>query len=73
MNSDSQNIEDFKRSFFEIISESKKVVITAHISPDDDSIASVLSTYTILSREFPDKDIKILYSGPKVERYNIFF
>lgn len=68
-----EGVEDFRKKFFDIVSISNSIVISAHISPDDDSIASVLSTYTILSKEFPDKDIKIFYSGPKTERYNIFF
>lgn len=67
-----KEVESFRKSFLSIVSESNKVVITAHISPDDDSIASVLSTYTILTKQFPEKDINIFYTGPRVERYKIF-
>lgn len=67
-----QNIEAFRESFFSIISTSENVVISAHFSPDDDSIASVLSVYSILKVKFPEKNIRIIYTGESVSRYNIF-
>jgi phosphoesterase RecJ-like protein len=72
MNSNSQNIEDFKKSFFEIISESNNIVITSHTSPDDDSVGSVLLMRSILTQKYPSKNIRIIYTGQKVERYSIF-
>ncbi len=65
-------IKEFKDTFFEIINTSEKIVITSHISPDDDSIGSVLSLYTILKSEFSNKDINIIYSGEIIDRYNVF-
>lgn len=62
----------FRTSFFALVEQAQHVVITAHYSPDDDSIASVLSTYTILKAKYTEKDIRIVYTGPVVDRYNIF-
>ncbi len=67
------SIETFRESFFSLISKSNSIVITAHLSPDDDSIASVLGMYSVLSVRFPEKKIQIIYTGEIVERYNIFF
>ncbi len=67
------NIETFRESFFSLISEANSIVITAHFSPDDDSIASVLGMYSILSIKFPEKKIQIIYTGEIVDKYKIFF
>lgn len=72
MSNTHQKIEDFRKSFFEIIDSSNKVVITSHMSPDDDSIGSVLLMKNILIERFPSKNICIIYTGQKVERYSVF-
>lgn len=66
-------LSDFQASFWEYIEKGEKIVITAHISPDDDSIASVLATYTILIKKYPHKDIQVIYTAEKLERYSIFY
>jgi len=63
---------DFQKKFLEIFDNAKKVVITSHISPDDDSIGSVLSLYGILNQIDLSKNIKIVYEGPIAERYSSF-
>ncbi len=65
-------IESFKENFFGLVEESNNVVVTAHVSPDDDSIASVLGMYGVLKVIFPNKNIRIIYSGQRVSRYSIF-
>jgi len=65
-------IDSFRTDFFAHIEKAEKIVITAHYSPDDDSIASVLSAYTVLTKKYPHKDIRIIYTGEPVLRYNIF-
>jgi nanoRNase/pAp phosphatase (c-di-AMP/oligoRNAs hydrolase) len=62
----------FRTNFFTLVEKSQHVVITAHYSPDDDSIGSVLSVYTIMTARYPSKDIRIVYTGTPVERYAIF-
>lgn len=65
--------QEFSSEFFRLVEESDKVVITAHESPDDDSIASVLSVYEILSTKYPKKNIRIIYSSNGSEdKFNIF-
>lgn len=62
----------FREGFYKLVEDSQHVVITAHYSPDDDSIASVLSVFTILTTKYPQKDIRIIYTGEKSERHQIF-
>lgn len=62
----------FRKEFFDLTEQSEHIVITAHYSPDDDSIASVLSVYTILATRYIDKDIRIVYTGTIPQRYSIF-
>lgn len=56
--------------FYNLVAESKSVVITAHMSPDGDSISSVLSVYTILTTKYSDKDIKIIYTGTGKQEFS---
>lgn len=63
---------EFTSNFYELAYLSQNIVITAHESPDEDSIASVLSVYDILTTKYPDKKIRIIYSGKTVERLNSF-
>ncbi len=70
---DIAQLADFQKSFWEYIEKGEKIVITAHVSPDDDSIASVLSTYTILTKKYPAKDMQIIYTGERIEKYSIFY
>ncbi len=65
-------ISEFREGFFSLVAQAQSIVITAHMSPDDDSIASVLSMYTILTKKYSDKKIQVIYTGETVERYNIF-
>lgn len=62
----------FRERFYSLVGDSSHIVITAHFSPDDDSIASVLSVYTILTAKYPDKDIRIIYTGERSERHSVF-
>lgn len=68
-----ETVDTFREAFFDAITKGNSIAITAHMSPDDDSIASVLSMYTVLNTKFPGKKIQILYTGNAVDRYNIFF
>lgn len=65
-------ISEFREQLFALIEKAQTVVITSHISPDDDSIGSVLSVYTILTETYPQKNIRILYTGEEVRRYQVF-
>lgn len=65
-------IESFREKFFGLVEQASSIVITSHLSPDDDSIGSVLLMRNILVDKYPSKNIRIIYSGQKVERYSIF-
>lgn len=67
-----QQFAAFREEFFGLVDQSDHVVITSHFSPDDDSIGSVLSMYTILKMSYPAKDIRIIYTGTSVARYHSF-
>lgn len=62
----------FKKRFDEAVTDSKSIVITSHFSPDDDSIASVLSVYYYLLNylKIETTKVKILYTGEKNEKWS---
>jgi len=62
----------FKANFFKLIEKSSNITITGHEYFDDDSLASTLSVFEIISHKYPDKNIKILFSGEADSRYKIF-
>lgn len=62
----------FRESFYKLVEGAERVVITAHLSPDDDSIASVMSLHEILTTKYPGKDIKIVYEAEPTVRHNVF-
>jgi len=67
------DLKEFRVNFFVLVEKATAIVITSHMSPDDDSIGSVLSTYTILSEKYPDKNIRIVYTGQKSSRHSGFY
>lgn len=67
-----ESFTEFRHDFFSELSEKNNIIITAHIAPDDDSIASVVSMHTILTKRYPEKDIRILYTGERPERFSSF-
>lgn len=69
---DSANYASFRQSFYELTDDASTIVITSHYSPDDDSIGSVLSVFQILKNKYPDKNIRIVYTGIPSERHKSF-
>lgn len=65
-------ISDFVNGFEELVKGAKKIVLTSHISPDDDAIGSLLALYSYLSAKYKEKDIKMFYTGHFVDRYVSF-
>ncbi len=63
---------EFRDQFFALCDMAQKIVITSHMSPDDDSIGSVLILHRILSKKYSEKSIRILYSGNVVNRWHAF-
>ena len=55
------------------IGKAKNIVISGHISPDDDSIASAISTYYAITRKLGHKgSVRIVYPGVRMPRWNPF-
>lgn len=69
------DLKNFRTEFNGFVkSHTDRIVITSHISPDDDAISSVLSIYYYLSKylEIPEERIKIIISGPNEPRWAYF-
>jgi bifunctional oligoribonuclease and PAP phosphatase NrnA len=55
------------------ISESKRIVICGHVSPDDDSIASCISTYYAITKTLGyEGSVRIRYPGTRIPRWEPF-
>lgn len=66
--------EIFKEKFDKLVKNSRRVVITAHTSPDDDSISSVLIIHAYLTSilKLDSQLVKIIYTGIRSSRWNYF-
>lgn len=64
--------DQFGADFFKFTDTAKKICITAHISPDEDSMASLLATYRLLSDKYPSKEVKMIYGTERIPRYESF-
>lgn len=69
---ESQITQEFKESFDSLILNSESIVITSHFSPDDDSIASVLSVYYYFNSflKIDEAKLKIIYTGEKNDKWS---
>ncbi|KKT89418.1 MAG: DHHA1 domain protein [Candidatus Collierbacteria bacterium GW2011_GWD2_45_10] len=68
----SQVSAEFADKFFELVDSVTNIAVTAHVSPDSDSIASVLSVYEILTTKYPEKNIRIIYSAEPQDHLRVF-
>ena len=62
----------FRKQFFDLISQSKNTLITAHFSPDDDAIGSTLALKYLLSKKYPKKNIQVAFTGNPIDRFSVF-
>lgn len=65
------NYSIFKEDFFKLCDDANNIVVTSHMSPDEDSIAAVLSLQYILKAHYPNKDIRIIYGGERPSRFEV--
>ena len=63
---------EFRREFLSLVGQAQTILLTAHVSPDDDSIASVLSLLYILKIKYPKKTLRIVYTGQPTKKYQSF-
>lgn len=62
----------FLHDFEKLIAGAKSAVITSHISPDDDSVGSVLAMYWIVKQKYPQLKVQVIYTGEPEKRYDSF-
>lgn len=65
-------IELFREQSLALFAKAERIVITSHMSPDDDSIGSVLAAREFLVTRYPQKEVRIIYTGTPVSRYAVF-
>ncbi len=65
-------MDQFREEFFKLVEVSSHIVITAHLSPDDDSLGSVMALYEILNAKYLQKDIRIVYGAEPSVRHASF-
>ena len=64
--------KNFTRKFLKMTETASRICITAHLSPDPDSIASILSTYYLLTKNHPTKSIKMVCAGEPINKFRMF-
>lgn len=62
----------FVLDFFKLVENSRNIIITGHESADDDTLASAILIYGLLTSKFKNKDIRMIFSGTSDDRLNIF-
>jgi nanoRNase/pAp phosphatase (c-di-AMP/oligoRNAs hydrolase) len=61
---------NFTNNFWILVEEAKSILITAHISPDDDAFASILAVYEIIKNNDSQKDVSMSLCGEELSKYN---
>lgn len=64
--------QKFRQKFVSLVNQSQKIVITSHISPDGDAVASSLALYHYLVSKYHNKQISIIQTGQPNPRFNTF-
>ncbi len=64
--------DQLKTKFWQMIDAAQSIFITSHMSPDDDSISSTLSLYSVIKQIHPNKKVRIVYSGERDSRFTSF-
>lgn len=62
----------FVKKVLSLVKKSQDILITSHLSPDDDAIASVLSLYHYLNNKYPDKNITPTLASTSLDQYKSF-
>src|SRR3989344_8872618 len=59
-----------KEKFLELAKTTNRIIITSHVSPDSDAIASCLSMYRWVKNNLPGKEVHIFYENLENADYN---
>jgi nanoRNase/pAp phosphatase (c-di-AMP/oligoRNAs hydrolase) len=63
---------EFATKFFDLISAAKRVIVTGHMNPDEDAVASILAIYEVLQQKAPGKEARMLLCGEPANAYKSF-
>lgn len=66
--------DEYVNEFNKIVGKADKIIISSHISPDDDSISSVLTTYFYVTEvlKIDESKVRMIYTGEQVNTWNYF-
>jgi bifunctional oligoribonuclease and PAP phosphatase NrnA len=64
--------KEFSDKFWQLLGDAKSILITSHMDPDDDAIASVLSTYLVIKQKYPEKEVRMVFSSEVSNRWSYF-
>jgi len=67
-----KQIESFLEAFRQYVQEANSILITSHISPDDDSISSTLGVKHWIEKHYPSKKVQIVYESEVHKRWSVF-
>jgi bifunctional oligoribonuclease and PAP phosphatase NrnA len=65
-------LKGFREEFWKMVEEANQIVITGHINPDDDSIASILAVYWLIKKRFSEKEVRMIYPGEGTSEWKYF-
>lgn len=63
---------EFTKQFFELIAAAKRVVVTGHMNPDEDAVASILAINEVIQQKVPGKEVRLLLCGEPATAYKNF-
>jgi phosphoesterase RecJ-like protein len=62
----------FSQEFFKLVASAKSILITGHMSPDDDAIGATLALKHLIDILHPQKKVDIAFSGYPADRFSCF-
>ena len=62
----------FRERFWKMVEKEETIVITGHVGPDDDSVASVLAVYWLIKEKFPKKKMEMVCTGEQISAFESF-
>ena len=68
-----KKVSPFKEKFLNYVLKSKNILLSTHLSPDDDAFSSMVSLKYFLSKKYPNKKIIMVVSSDLSSRYSSFY
>ncbi|MCL5094105.1 MAG: DHH family phosphoesterase [Patescibacteria group bacterium] len=64
--------QEFKKLFFERVEKADSILITTHMAPDGDAIASLLVMFAFLKEKYPTKRLEMAITGEVKQKWSGF-